>query len=496
MAMVNRPSATSDEQMAVEALRGDQEAFTNLYQQYFDQVYDLAARVLKDPAPAADVAQNVFMKFLGGTEVKPPQVSFRAWLYTMTRNAAIDELRRRQRLVPMAGSEMEDTVFNQGSSSAQDDPERVALDNELAALVWEAAQSLNPGDYTLLDLNIRKGLGPDELADALGISRGNVYTRLSRLRDSLEEAVTTLILARRGRPDCSQLNDLLLNFGSPEIVNLTPRSRRAVSRHIADCPICEANRRRYISASALFGGLTAVLPAAALKNEIWEGLLAQASAAPTPPQPPPPQPPPPSTPATVASEIVKNSAQLWSSLGAGVQTLVVGLVVVGAVGAAVATAILVPSFSSGSFPTISQFRLVDPDVGPDGISRNRELQVQLQVDEGSGANVQAITWLIREGSISQPSSQDPDWVSSPPSSYVLSPGDGPKSVDLWLKDQKDKIIHAAQSLVLLDTATPLDPSGAFSSSHQIGTPATNNLVTVQWEPAQDPEPGAALLVTQ
>ncbi len=69
--MVNRPSATSDEQMAVEALRGDQEAFTNLYQQYFDQVYDLAARVLKDPAAAADVAQNVFMKFLGGTEVKP-----------------------------------------------------------------------------------------------------------------------------------------------------------------------------------------------------------------------------------------------------------------------------------------------------------------------------------------------------------------------------------------------------------------------------------------
>jgi RNA polymerase sigma factor (sigma-70 family) len=235
--MVNRPSVASDEQMAAEALRGDQEAFTHLYQQYFDQVYDLAARVLKDSAAASDVAQNVFMKFLGGTEVKPPQVSFRAWLYTMTRNAAIDELRRRQRLVPMAGPEMEDTAFIQVSTSVQGDPERMALDNDLAALVWEAAQSLNPNDYTLLDLNIRKGLEPDELADALGISRGNVYTRLSRLRDSLEEAVTTLILARRGRQDCSQLNELLLRFGSSESVELTPRSRRAVSRHIAECPI-------------------------------------------------------------------------------------------------------------------------------------------------------------------------------------------------------------------------------------------------------------------
>jgi hypothetical protein len=171
---------------------------------------------------------------------------------------------------------------------------------------------------------------------------------------------------------------------------------------------------------------------------------------------------------------------------------VVGMVVVGAIGAAAAIAILAPRFLSSSFPTISQFQLVDPDVGPGGIARHRELQVQLQVDEESGDGLGDITWLLRESTVPQPTPQDLDWASSPPSTYVLSPGDGPKPVDLWLKGRKDEITHGAQFLVLLDTTFPQDPSRAFSSSHQIATPSTNNLVTVQWEAAQDPEPGSGI----
>lgn len=228
---LNQPNQISDEQLAFDALQGDREAFTTLYERYFDQVYDLASRVIKDTGAAGDVAQNIFMKFLGGEDVKPPEVSFRAWLYTMTRNASIDELRRRRRIVPMATSETDgESAFYQSAPSPEDDPERAAIDHELSALVWRAAQALNPNDFTLLDLNLRKGLEPEELSVALGTSRGNVYTRLSRLRDSLEEAVTSLILAQRGRQDCEQLSSILEGYEPSD--SLTPRNRRAINRHI------------------------------------------------------------------------------------------------------------------------------------------------------------------------------------------------------------------------------------------------------------------------
>ena len=94
---MNGLDSLTDEELAAQTLQqGDREAFTLLYERYFDRVFDLASRVLRDPDAASDVAQNTFMKLLEGSGTRPPQVSFRAWLYTITRNSAIDELRRRR----------------------------------------------------------------------------------------------------------------------------------------------------------------------------------------------------------------------------------------------------------------------------------------------------------------------------------------------------------------------------------------------------------------
>ena len=82
-------------------------------------------------------------------------------------------------------------------SPEEEGPEHLAMDEELASLVWQAAKGLNENDYALLDLNVRQGLEPQELAVALETNSGNVYTRLSRLRDSFEQAFTALLLTRR-----------------------------------------------------------------------------------------------------------------------------------------------------------------------------------------------------------------------------------------------------------------------------------------------------------
>ena len=131
-------------------------------------------------------------------------------------------------------------------------PAEVLEDRELVDLVWNSAAALSPREYSLLDLQLRKGLSNEEMAQSLGVPRSNIYVMLSRLRDSLEESVTVALLARRGRADCAELDAIL---GPQSGSGVRPDLRRAVRRHIAECPACQQSRRRYLAAAEIFSGL-------------------------------------------------------------------------------------------------------------------------------------------------------------------------------------------------------------------------------------------------
>ena len=61
---------------------------------------------------------------------------------------------------PGKGEEGEGLAFQKVTTAHEEIPEQAPLDLELAALVWQAAKGLNPNEYTLLDLQLRKGLEP------------------------------------------------------------------------------------------------------------------------------------------------------------------------------------------------------------------------------------------------------------------------------------------------------------------------------------------------
>jgi RNA polymerase sigma factor (sigma-70 family) len=274
---VSTTTPLSDEDLVTKVFRQhDPAAFAILYDRYFPQVFDQAYRVLRDTDRAADVAQDTFTKLLEVKEQHYPRTSFRAWLYTISRNRALDETRRAKRTQPLAtvttGDEPERVVE---PASDEPGPERTVLDREVADLVWEAARGLRPEDYTLLDLSVRKGLSIEELAQVLHTSRGNVSTRLSRLRDAQEEAITALLLARRGRNQCAILATLLpADSNSP----LTPALRRQIIRHLESCATCQGVRKRYVSAVELLSGLAPILPPALLQDQLRAQLLGRLAA--------------------------------------------------------------------------------------------------------------------------------------------------------------------------------------------------------------------------
>jgi len=101
------------------ARRGEMAAYAAIYERFGGACYNLALRVLGEPAAAEDIVQDVFLKMFATLRGYRGDAPFGAWLKRMTANATIDVVRARQRFrgddveslfdaMPVAASEAED----------------------------------------------------------------------------------------------------------------------------------------------------------------------------------------------------------------------------------------------------------------------------------------------------------------------------------------------------------------------------------------------------
>src|SRR3954454_6067002 len=262
----------SDDQLGALVAQGDEQAFAELYQRYFRGLYDFTLRTLRDRDAASDVVQTTFVKAWAALRSPKGVENVKAWLYAVARNLAIDELRRRQRIAPRSGESEEDPIYTIVDESRLSDPSVAAHDQELVDLVWESAAALSPSEYSLLDMHLRQGLDADEISEALGVAKGAVYTRLTRLRDSLDEAVTSSVLMKQARDRCDDLDAILTRMNATE---LTRDVKKAVTEHARDCEICGEVKRRMITPAELFAGLTLMPVPAGLMEAIWHGISSE-----------------------------------------------------------------------------------------------------------------------------------------------------------------------------------------------------------------------------
>ena len=154
------------------ALR-DQEALMSLYERYGSLVFSLSLRVLHQPVLAEEVTQDVFLKIWNQPERWDPALGqFSSWLLAITRNAAIDRLRREGRHTTVDW----DPTDNPDASISEfigDQPgwyDGQVLRKLLCRLPIEQRQ--------LIELAFYDGYTHSELADLLGLPLGTVKTRL------------------------------------------------------------------------------------------------------------------------------------------------------------------------------------------------------------------------------------------------------------------------------------------------------------------------------
>lgn len=198
--------------MVAELKAGSEEAFAWLIAQYHQPVYSLIARSLQDPADAADITQEVFLKVFRGMRNFHGEASLRTWIYRIALREASNQRRwwsrhKRQETTIEAETDaqedgealcLKDTLFTSDAS-----PYDQAAQAEARRRVESALRQVPEPFRTVVVLREIEGFGYEEIAEILDTQLGTIKSRLMRGRAALRAALVDAPQPQAKRPSAS-----------------------------------------------------------------------------------------------------------------------------------------------------------------------------------------------------------------------------------------------------------------------------------------------------
>lgn len=173
--------------LIADAQKGKVDAFNELVLTYQSQVYNLAYRIMGDPASAADATQDAFIsayrslsRFRGG--------SFKSYLLRIVTNRCYDELRRRKRRPATSFEDVEiDEDANPMLVNGGEKPEEYIERQEMVDVIQTGIETLPPDQRVTLVLSDVQGMSYQEIAEVTEVALGTVKSRLARARSKLRD---------------------------------------------------------------------------------------------------------------------------------------------------------------------------------------------------------------------------------------------------------------------------------------------------------------------
>lgn len=168
-----------DAEIIRQVLKGQHERYADLVQRYQEALIHFLRRILNSDEDAFDCAQEAFLAAYRNLHRYSDRYSFRAWLYAIARNKALDLLRKQRREVPLT---LEETIVDR-----QPSPEEEWLAKERAALLTEVLQKLPQHYGQALYLRYQQELSYEEIALVLQVPVSRVKTYLHRGKEKLRQ---------------------------------------------------------------------------------------------------------------------------------------------------------------------------------------------------------------------------------------------------------------------------------------------------------------------
>ncbi len=173
------PSTDDDASLLAQVQRGDEQAMASLFDRYSKVVYSVALRVLRDPASAEDVLQEIFMQIWRTPDsFIATRGSLGGWLAVVSRNRSIDALRRKR------PTESVDELALSSPFNLADEAER----NIMIGKAREVIVLLPVDQRKTLEMAFFDGLTHSEIAEMTGDPLGTVKTRIRSALLTLRKA--------------------------------------------------------------------------------------------------------------------------------------------------------------------------------------------------------------------------------------------------------------------------------------------------------------------
>jgi len=170
-----------DPEVLRRAQRGDERAFAQILRAYETPIFNYVYRIVGDRALAEDLTQEVFVRVYQALPRFSLRCKFTTWLFQVTKNRVLDELRARERR-PHSVVAIEDAP----RLEVVDPPvERL----ETIEALWRAVRELNPDLKMALLLRDVTGLPYNEIADSLEITLATVKWRIFKAREEVQQAL-------------------------------------------------------------------------------------------------------------------------------------------------------------------------------------------------------------------------------------------------------------------------------------------------------------------
>ena len=188
--------AEEDRGLIAKAQQGDTVAFRKLVERHQRRAFAIALSLVRDENDARELVQDAFLRVFKGLNSFQGGSSFFTWLYRIITNLSIDLIRKPGRqLVDIDESrfesdESQEAEFPLLSRVDGSDPADVVRRREIAGRLQAALEALPPYHRGVIVMREIEGLSYEEMAQAMGVSKGTIMSRLFHARQKLQKALT------------------------------------------------------------------------------------------------------------------------------------------------------------------------------------------------------------------------------------------------------------------------------------------------------------------
>ncbi len=180
-------SREEDSLLIKRALTGDQKAFRKLRLKYYDAIFKLVNRMIRNREEVEDLTQEAFIKAFTSLERFDNQYSFSTWLYKIATNNSIDHIRKKKlqtfSINKPIESEESDYSFELPDTNLEPDQELIA--SQRKKMLDEAMNALPPKYRQVILMRHVDEKEYQEIAKTLKLPLGTIKAHIFRARELL-----------------------------------------------------------------------------------------------------------------------------------------------------------------------------------------------------------------------------------------------------------------------------------------------------------------------